>query len=49
MEFTVWETIAPAAGVTGCLMGEGWVPDATLIDRTPKSASSLQSSLWVMP
>jgi hypothetical protein len=49
MEFTVWETIAPAAGVTGCLMGEGWVPDAALIEREPLSESAQQSSLWVMP
>jgi len=34
-EYTVWETIAPAAGVTGCLMGPGWEPSASLKRRRP--------------
>jgi hypothetical protein len=49
MEFTVHETISPAAGVTGCLMGPGWEPDAALIDREPRTDEELQSSLWQNP
>ena len=34
-EYTVWETIAPASAVTGCLMGPGWMPSSTLKNREP--------------
>jgi hypothetical protein len=49
MEFTVWETISPAASVTGCLMGPGWEPGAELLERLPRAEEELQSSLWMMP
>jgi hypothetical protein len=49
MEFTVHSTISPAAGVTGCLMGPGWEPDAALLERVPRTDAELQSSLWMLP
>ena len=49
MEFTVWETTAPAAMWTGGLLGPSWMPSDELIDRAPRSAEDLNSSIWVMP
>ena len=49
MEFTVWETISPAASVTGCLMGPGWEPSTELLERRPRTEEEMQSSLWMMP
>ncbi len=34
-EFTVWETIAPAASFTACLIPEGWMPAESWKDRLP--------------
>ncbi len=34
-EFTVWETIAPQAAITGCLLQPGWKPGAELKNRRP--------------
>jgi hypothetical protein len=49
MEFGLNETIGPAAAVTGCLLGPGWMPSARLIDRPPRSIPELQESLWWHP
>ncbi len=49
MEFTIWETISPAAAVTGCLMGPGWMPDAALLERQPRADAEIASELWGMP
>jgi hypothetical protein len=49
MEFTMWQTISPAASVTGCLMGPDWEPSTELLERQPRTEEELQSSLWMMP
>jgi endoglucanase len=49
MEFSVWETISPAAAVTGSLLGAGWEPGTELLERQPRTDEELQSSLWMMP
>ena len=49
MEFTVWETISPGAAVAGCLMGEGWEPPASLLERQPLSEEALRTHLRIMP
>jgi endoglucanase len=49
MEFTMWETISPAASVTGCLLGEGWEPSPELLERKPRTEEELRSSIWMMP
>lgn len=36
-EFSIWETIAPAAAVTGCLMSPGFKPSPELKNRKPAS------------
>lgn len=36
-EFTIWETVAPAAAVTGCLMSPGFNPSPELKNRKPAS------------
>ncbi len=36
-EFSIYETIAPAAAVTGCLMRPGWRPGPELLNRQPAS------------
>jgi hypothetical protein len=41
-EYTVWETIGPAAAVTGCLMGKGWKPSKKLLQRKPKKLKDLE-------
>jgi endoglucanase len=48
-EFTVPETIGPATLVTGVLMGAGWTPPPTLLNRKPKTAAELQDALWYQP
>lgn len=37
-EYTVWQTIAPAAAVTGCLLKPGWMPSETLKKRKPAAS-----------
>lgn len=49
MEFTVWETVSPAAMVTGTLMDPGWMPSAALLDRAPLTGEALRQDLWAMP
>ena len=34
-EYTVWETIAPQAAITGCLLEPGWRPSEILKNRKP--------------
>ena len=48
-EFTVTETIVPAASVTGALMGRGWLPSASLISRGPRTEKEFRESLWYLP
>ena len=48
MEFTVDSTISPAAAVTGCLMGPGWMPPAGF-PRSPENSEQVRSSRWMLP
>ncbi len=48
-EFTVAETIGPAAAVTGCLMPASWMPNTALLQRQPRSAAQLRDALWYQP
>ncbi|CAK0770611.1 hypothetical protein CCP3SC5AM1_60008 [Gammaproteobacteria bacterium] len=48
-EFTVTETIGPAAAVTGALMGPGWQPSTALKARGPRSIKQWRESLWYLP
>ena len=49
MEFTVWETTAPAVQATGLLMPPGYQPPAALLDRAPRDAAAMRSARWIMP
>ncbi len=46
-EFTVWETIAPAAAFTGCLMSNGWMPSYSLKTKKPLDKGFLQGRLML--
>ena len=48
-EYTVWETIAPAAAVTGCLMGPGWEPSNALKNREPATSIKKLHGYIAMP
>ena len=48
-EFTITETIVPAASVTGPLMGKGWLPSTSLISRGPRAEKDFRESLWYLP
>jgi endoglucanase len=48
-EFTVYETIAPAAAVTGCLLSPGWKPSASLLARAPRTPEAARDALWALP
>ncbi|MCX7110948.1 MAG: glycoside hydrolase family 9 protein [Proteobacteria bacterium] len=48
-EFTVAETIVPAASVTGPLMGKAWMPSASLLSRGPRTEKEFRDSLWYLP
>ena len=49
MEFTVWETTAPATMVTGLLLPPGYTPPDDLRLRQPRTAAQLQSAHRIMP
>jgi hypothetical protein len=49
MEFSVHETIAPAAAMTGALLGPGWMPSAALKARRPRTLAELRESLLYQP
>ncbi len=49
LEFTVWETIAPAMFVTGLLTEPGWTPSQAMLDDVPLDAARVRESLWMMP
>lgn len=46
-EFTVWETIAPAAAFTACLIPDGWMPQSGWVARDP--VESLQELPGYLP
>ena len=48
-EFTVWETVAPGAAVTGCLLEPGWLPDQKLKDRKPANDLKKLQGYWALP
>lgn len=49
MEFTVWETIAPAVFVTGLLLEPGWTASAALLEDKPLNSAKYCDNLWMMP
>ena len=49
MEFTVWETTAPAMQATGLLLEPGYRPPARVARPTPRDDAALRSSRWIMP
>jgi hypothetical protein len=49
MEFTVWETVGPAAMVTGLLLEPGWTPDAARLEDQPLAPAAWRDNLWMMP
>jgi hypothetical protein len=49
MEFTVWETTAPAVQATGLLLPPGYRPPETLLNRAPRDAAAMRSARWIMP
>jgi endoglucanase len=49
MEFDVASTVGPAAAITGCLLGPGWMPSDNLKNRRPKSEIELKDALWYQP
>ena len=48
-EFTVYETIAPAAAVTGCLMPLGYHPSSDLITRPPRTGAAARDAWLALP
>ncbi|OQA87418.1 MAG: Cellulose 1,4-beta-cellobiosidase precursor [Lentisphaerae bacterium ADurb.Bin242] len=48
-EYTIWETIAPAAAVTGCLMSPGFLPSDELKNRKPASDVRSLSGYVILP
>lgn len=48
-EYTVNETISPAASVTGCLMQPGWKPSPELLNRRPAADVTLLPGFAPLP
>lgn len=48
-EFTVHETIGPAAAITGSLLGPGWMPSARLRGRKPRTIGEMRDAYWYQP
>jgi endoglucanase len=44
-EYSIWETISPAVGVTAYLMGDHFMPSDALKNRTPKRFEDMAGSL----
>lgn len=49
MEYTVWETVAPALFVTGLLLDPGWAPTAVQLADAPLDEAAWLDNLWMMP
>ncbi|MFA6931375.1 MAG: hypothetical protein WCT05_13700, partial [Lentisphaeria bacterium] len=48
-EYTVYETIAPAAAITGCLLEPGWMPSEELKSRRPVENCKLLPGFAPLP
>lgn len=48
-EYSVWETIAPAAALSGCLLSPGWKPSESLKNRKPVDDLSKLPGIMALP
>ena len=48
-EYTAWETISPAAFITGALMKPGWMPSDELKNRQPLTKEEIQEHMLYQP